>query len=451
MPTIHTSNQLAKRLTKYLDPSAKGHPAKPLDCFYADSFTVERRQCWIVVHDPTCFAVLLPGITATNIKDIGQILAQALENQLAHEKISIPTDYLAQIAANTSLARTHGNRSLIGTLKEFRTTLEYRRHGHPHFATFPWVEIAATLNHFPSAVPKGWPQLSERSFGYPTMYMRNYLDLIGVETSVVKPRLPDFLEVALASKPVSLERQYAAQDLYYDSFEVRTFADQQQCYQLALKQDPRNVNVLLLRLQALPQSAKLIPVYRKLLELAKEDLGEEFEELRGAFWGFIETRPYMRTRAALAEALAKYSNEPAARDEYLAMIELNPNDNQGLRYTLAPLLIAQQDWPRYEELQAKFPDDGDPGWLWGNVFAAVLKGEPNSTIELLRKEADKRNPYVFPLLLGSPVRDEELPTSHLLGTLDEAKWAAHNLRKLLWEPQISMWLSKQRSIYPIKD
>ena len=77
MPTIHTSAKLAKTLGKYLDKTSKGDPRQRFDCFYADTFTVQRRRCWIVLHDPTCFAVLLPGMTASRIADVGSVLAQA--------------------------------------------------------------------------------------------------------------------------------------------------------------------------------------------------------------------------------------------------------------------------------------------------------------------------------------------------------------------------------------
>ena len=37
-------------------------------------------------------------------------------------------------------------------------------------------------------------------------------------------------------------------------------------------------------------------------------LGEDFQEFAGRFWGFVETRPYMRAKAALAEALWESGN-----------------------------------------------------------------------------------------------------------------------------------------------
>jgi hypothetical protein len=37
-------------------------------------------------------------------------------------------------------------------------------------------------------------------------------------------------------------------------------------------------------------------------------LGEDFQEFAGRFWGFVETRPYMRAKAALADALWESGN-----------------------------------------------------------------------------------------------------------------------------------------------
>ena len=52
----------------------------------------------------------------------------------------------------------------------------------------------------------------------------------------------------------------------------------------------------------------------------------------GDFWGLIETRPYMRARLSLAQALWGAGNRDEAAEHLIDMIRLNPNDNQGARY-----------------------------------------------------------------------------------------------------------------------
>ncbi|MCS5933295.1 hypothetical protein LNO92_00425 [Klebsiella variicola subsp. variicola] len=54
-----------------------------------------------------------------------------------------------------------------------------------------------------------------------------------------------------------------------------------------------------------------------------------FRNLRAISGGFVETRPYMRAKAALADALWESGNFYPAMSHCHEMLKLNPNDNQG--------------------------------------------------------------------------------------------------------------------------
>src|SRR3546814_19715015 len=70
-----------------------------------------------------------------------------------------------------------------------------------------------------------------------------------------------------------------------------------------------------------------LALYRQGVEAGERALGDEFEGLSGHFWGFLQTRPYMRARAGLAITLWRLGDQQAAIDHYRAMLILNPNDN----------------------------------------------------------------------------------------------------------------------------
>ena len=57
--------------------------------------------------------------------------------------------------------------------------------------------------------------------------------------------------------------------------------------------------------------------------------------MKGDFWSFIETRPYMRAKAQLTDELWAAGFAEESIKHYKDMIELNPNNNQGVRYILA--------------------------------------------------------------------------------------------------------------------
>jgi len=63
----------------------------------------------------------------------------------------------------------------------------------------------------------------------------------------------------------------------------------------------------------------------------EKDLGPEFfKEHKGYFGGLIETRPYMRAKVTLAMYQEYIGHTEAAIEQYEELLELNPNDNQGI-------------------------------------------------------------------------------------------------------------------------
>src|SRR5262245_12926837 len=60
---------------------------------------------------------------------------------------------------------------------------------------------------------------------------------------------------------------------------------------------------------------------------------EAFGRHVGHFWGVLETRPYMRARLGLALSLWTAGRRDAAVQHLQDMLRLNPDDNQGVRYT----------------------------------------------------------------------------------------------------------------------
>lgn len=440
MPTVHTAARLAKTLAKHLSADAKGNPARPFDCFYADVFTVQRKRCWIVIHDPTSFVVLLPGMTAARVKQAGAVLAEALQTQLAYNGIDVPEGLLDDLRDDTRLARTHANRSLIGKLTEAKYTLEDYREDYPAFDAFPWIRVAGVLNEALYTPPPRMTGFEGVAYATPIDFLRAHLG--GGRGAGSTDDLPAVLLAASAAPDPHPDDQRAAQMRFYDAMEARTEAEHLRLLRLSLKRDPRNVDALLLRLGSLPRAAQTSRAYALLVDLARARLGEDFERLAGAFWGFHETRPYMRARAELAAALLREGNWPAAREHYSWMLEANLSDNQGVRYLLAPLLLEREEFGRYDELATRYPEDGDAGWTWGKVLAAVLREAPPETLEPLVEDARELNPHVLQLLRGPRITAAELPDSYRFGSEEEAIGAAYALQDVARKERVRVWLAE---------
>jgi tetratricopeptide (TPR) repeat protein len=97
-------------------------------------------------------------------------------------------------------------------------------------------------------------------------------------------------------------------------------------------------------------------LYEQGVAAGERALGAEaFERDAGHFWGILETRPHMRARLGLAHALWTAGRRDEAVRHLQDMLRLNPNDNQGVRYTLAGFLLfldRDDDLARIVALQA---------------------------------------------------------------------------------------------------
>ena len=141
-----------------------------------------------------------------------------------------------------------------------------------------------------------------------------------------------------------------------------------------------------------------LALYGKGVEAGEHALGDEFEELSGHFWGFLQTRPYMRARAGLALTLWRLGEQQAAIDHYRAMLVLNPNDNQGIRYLLATALLRRDDMTGLKALLRQYEEDGSAAWIYTLVLIAYREQDPRGSA-LVRK-AWETNPHVPAMFAG---------------------------------------------------
>ena len=110
--------------------------------------------------------------------------------------------------------------------------------------------------------------------------------------------------------------------------------------------------------------------YDRALLAGAAAIGDRFASLRGEFWGPLETHPYMRARLGLAGALRDLGRHDEALAHYRdrGLLELNPGDNQGVRYLL---LTAPLERGLNEEagvLLAEHEDDLQALWPYGRLM-----------------------------------------------------------------------------------
>lgn len=141
-----------------------------------------------------------------------------------------------------------------------------------------------------------------------------------------------------------------------------------------------------------------LALYCQGMEAGERALGDEFEELSGHFWGFLQTRPYMRARAGLAITLWRLGDKQAASDHYRAMLILNPNDNQGIRYLLATALLACDDLAGLKVLLNQYEEDASAAWVYTLALIAYREQDPRGS-EIVQA-AWESNSHVPAMLAG---------------------------------------------------
>ena len=118
-----------------------------------------------------------------------------------------------------------------------------------------------------------------------------------------------------------------AQDVIYGAWEATTPRARIALARKALAISPLCADAFNLLAEEAKSPTEARELYTKALEAAELALGPEaFEEYAGHFWGFLETRPYMRAKAGLALTLLTLGEMDAAINHYREMLTLNPND-----------------------------------------------------------------------------------------------------------------------------
>ncbi len=194
-----------------------------------------------------------------------------------------------------------------------------------------------------------------------------------------------------------------AQDVMYDAWDRTTSRPRIALARKALTISPLCADAYNLLAEEAGSVQEARDLYAKGVEAGELVLGTEgFEEYAGHFWGFLETRPYMRARAGLANALIKLGEEDAAIGHFRAMLELNPNDNQGIRYLLLGCLLRRDDAAAVKKLLAAYEDEWSASWLYTRALVA-FRGGPAAEEQAVRlvQDAWSANQHVPAILAGT--------------------------------------------------
>jgi tetratricopeptide (TPR) repeat protein len=165
---------------------------------------------------------------------------------------------------------------------------------------------------------------------------------------------------------------------------------------------------------------KLQVFLEKGIAIGREKFGGKYlKQNKGNFWLCYETRPFMRCLFEKAKMLicdAKIAESVQIMEE---LIELNTNDNQGVRYWLLSILLLLGDTKKFRKYDKMVADDTySAAILYSRaLFAFKTEGDtPNARKQLTK--AFKANPFVVHKLLE--IKKVLLPESYNIGSPEEA-------------------------------
>ncbi len=168
---------------------------------------------------------------------------------------------------------------------------------------------------------------------------------------------------------------------------------------LEVSENCADAYVILAELEKNPQTR--IELYRKASVVARKTLGEEiFTESRGNFWMIIETRPYMRAQQGLAFSLWDSGNIDEAKGIYEDILDLNPDDNQGVRYSLLLIYMMEGDTVKAEKLLETYDEDG-ADWDYNRSLLMFRKSGVTMESRTALRKAFASNIYVPAMLIGA--------------------------------------------------
>lgn len=204
---------------------------------------------------------------------------------------------------------------------------------------------------------------------------------------------------------------------------------------------------VLLAMEDASNEDEALSLYRQGVEAGEKALGEAaFDEDVGHFWGILETRPYMRARQGLAEALWVAGQRDEAVAHYQDMLRLNPNDNQGIRYLLLDYLLALGRDDEAAALIKRYKNDGAAAWIWSKALLSFrTKGDSEAARKALR-QAIASNAHIPAYLLGRKKMPRQLPAYISPGSVDEAVAYVHTAAEA-WAttPDALHWLHTAQS------
>ena len=167
--------------------------------------------------------------------------------------------------------------------------------------------------------------------------------------------------------------------------------------------------------------------YQQAMAAGRRAIGSQFDEMIGEFWGHIATRPYIRARFELAQALAEMGRDDEALSHYRELLRLNPNDNQGVRFVLIVALLDLQRDDEAGTLLAAYPDERQALWLHARALWLFRREGDTTASRAALESAVGANRHALKYLVDLDAMKVNRQPYFTVGSKEEAAYVAVEL------------------------
>lgn len=240
--------------------------------------------------------------------------------------------------------------------------------------------------------------------------------LLAEQTFETMEEANEFISQFVGTKDIPLpERELTpleqAQDKMYEAWGARTRKARVRLAREALTISPDCADAYVLLAEETARTPlEALKLYEEGTRAGERALGPEaFEEETGNFWGILETRPYMRARAGVAECLWDMGEAGHAVEHFRELLRLNPGDNQGNRYPLARLLLQEGKNEELGALLKEYGEEASAEWLFTRALWLFRSEGASPRASRTLQEAFDENRFVPLFMLDLHPLPEDPP------------------------------------------
>lgn len=285
------------------------------------------------------------------------------------------------------------------------------------------IELPDLLGESPPGVPGARPPMRREAGERVMVEMHRFLAKQNVGTPeeamcLVNERFKGPIDAIPSTSTTPLEK---AQDLCWKAWDtrgrkVRLLARE------ALVLSPNCADAYVLLARDATTWDERVKLLREGVAAGERALGRRRFKSRDPFWGDVATRPYMRAVHGLMEALRDGDDDDLFEAMRLGerLIELNPGDNQGVRFGLVSLAFDLDELDVARRVLERFDEDRQARLEYPRALLAFKEEGNTARSRKLLRRAIASNRFAIEYFAGRGEPEEGYPDGYALGSREEA-------------------------------